>query len=180
MQEKTAVFSFGSLSGAEEPRSYDIDEPTRELPLIAGRFAGREWVPGEMLRERPEKTSLNGAAMRRRNAFALSVGALAAMLLLVISLLGQARLVDMNEEANALSARADALRQEQNVLVVQYELSRAESFYTAAGYEQTPAVVTFSEEPLGEGRATVLSVRRGREIHHFWRSLVDRLGVSFH
>ena len=40
IQEKTAVFSFGSLSRTEEPRLYDLDEPTRELPLIAGRFAG--------------------------------------------------------------------------------------------------------------------------------------------
>ena len=30
LEQKTAVFSFGSLA-AEEPRSYDVDEPTREV-----------------------------------------------------------------------------------------------------------------------------------------------------
>ena len=46
MNGKTAVFSLGSITRQAEPRSYDMDEPTRELPLIAGRSAGREWVVG--------------------------------------------------------------------------------------------------------------------------------------
>ena len=57
IQEKTAVFSFGSLSRTEEPRLYDLDEPTRELPLIAGRFAGREWTAEELRRSAQSMTA---------------------------------------------------------------------------------------------------------------------------
>ena len=90
IQEKTAVFSFGSLSRTEEPRLYDLDEPTRELPLIAGRFAGREWSAEELRRELREKDAPQGREMRRRRAVTLLTGALCAMLLLVVSMLGQA------------------------------------------------------------------------------------------
>lgn len=41
-EQKTAVFA--PVSGSRETRSYPVmDEDTRELPLIADRFAGRYW-----------------------------------------------------------------------------------------------------------------------------------------
>ena len=119
MQEKTAVFTFGSLSAPEEQRSYDMDEPTRELPLIAGRFAGREWAAEDLRREFSENGGLTGRQLRRRRAVTLSVGALAAMLLLVMSLLGQARLVDLNEQTVAAAETVTALRREQSELLVE-------------------------------------------------------------
>ena len=62
LNQKTAVFSFGSLSAREEPRSYDVDEPTRKLPLIAGRFAGREWDEEELKREYDRKREKSSAS----------------------------------------------------------------------------------------------------------------------
>ena len=82
--QKTAVFSFGSLA-VEEPRSYDMDEPTRQLPLIAGRFAGREWDVEELRREEDRKKEARKAPQNKR-WFLPAVGAAAAAVLLVGSL----------------------------------------------------------------------------------------------
>ena len=75
MDQKTAVFTFGSLA-AEEPRSYDVDEPTKELPLIAGRFAGREWDAEELRREYDRKQETRQTRQKSK-WFAPAVGAAA-------------------------------------------------------------------------------------------------------
>ena len=184
MQEKTAVFSFGSLAGAGEPRVYDLDEPTRELPLIAGRFAGREWAAEDLRREFSENGGLTGGELRRRRTATLVIGALAAVLLLVMSLLGQAKLVDVNDRAVAAAESVTELRREQNELLVEYERARlragSESLSAGAGRVQLlRAAQGEISGPETEDRVTVLNVRRGRELHHFWRSFVDTLGASF-
>ena len=184
MQEKTAVFTFGSLSGDREPRSYDLDEPTRELPLIAGRFAGREWAAEDLRRELASGSALSDKEKRRRRALTLSLGALAAMLLLVMSLLGQARLVGLNERAAVQTETVAELRQEHSRLLAEYEQTRAGRLSEsapagAARAEMLRAAQNDLPETAAEDRITVLNVRRGRELKHLWNSIVDTLGVSF-
>ena len=171
--KKTAVFSFDRLTAREEPRSYDVDEPTRELPLIAGRFAGREWIAEELRSEPIVKfTSKPNSAFRR--AAALALGGVTAAALLVGALMGQAELIDMNEEAVVVSAEISALREEQNTLLLRYaELSPAH-----VG-EDAPAASEVGTSSVGQDKATVLNIRHGRELGHMWESFVDTLGASF-
>lgn len=176
-QEKTVEFHFGSLTD-QEPRSYDADEPTRELPLIAGRFAGREWTAETAVSEEKGKTRPGPA----HPVFLLILCAAAAVALLIASLLGQARLVGMNEEAVALSDRISALRQEQETLLLRREETRPAAAWQRAvpdGESADDSGVPQPENP-GEDRATVLNIRHGRELGHLWESLVDTLGASFH
>ena len=186
MQEKTAVFTFGSLAEAEEPRSFDLDEPTRELPLIAGRFAGREWTPEDLRRELAEKDTLTGKALRRRRTAALAVGALCAMLLLVLSLVGQARLVERNTQTVAAAQTVSELRKEQSRLLVEYERTRLRAgsgVGVSAADNSRVQLLRQAQSEFPETEAedtiTVINVRRGRELQHFWHTLVDTLGVSF-
>ena len=167
--QKTAVFSFGSLA-VEEPRSYDMDEPTRQLPLIAGRFAGREWDVEELQREEDRKKEARKERQNRR-WFVPVLSAAAAVAMLVGSLTGQAALLDVSENAAAsrreivsLSAERDALRLE----------------YARSGLALDRSAQTFEPVQGREDKATVLSVRRGHELDHFWDSVVDVLGESFH
>ena len=168
MTQKTAVFSFGSLSAREEPRSYNVDEPTRKLPLIAGRFAGREWDEDELQREYEQKKQK--PVHSRIWVVVISILALAAALLLIGSLMGRARLVVLNQQAVETTQEIGMLRQEQNEL----RLRSAQTSILRAGNGPVSAV------PAGEDTAVVLSVRRGHELQHMWNSLVDMLGESFH
>lgn len=167
LNQKTAVFSFGSLSAREEPRSYDVDEPTRKLPLIAGRFAGREWDEEELKREYDQKKEKSSAS--RIWVIVISILALAAAMLLIGSLMGRARLVVMNQQAVEATQEIGMLRQEQNDLRVR---SAGTSLLRAGAEPVSPA-------PVGEDTAVVLSVRRGHELQHIWNTLVDMLGESF-
>ena len=169
LEQKTAVFSFGSLA-AEEPRSYDVDEPTRELPLIAGRFAGREWDVEE-LRQEEERKVEERRSRRSRPWLAPAVSAAAALVLLVGSLTGQAALLDVNEKTASAEKEIAVIRWEQDALRLEYARSGL-----ALEVDGTRA------EPVGtrEDKATVLGVRRGHELQHFWNRVVDALGESFH
>ena len=180
--EKTAVFAFGDLDIAEEPRSYDLDEPTRELPLIAGRFAGREWT-AEKLQSAPAvpKTERGDKAFHR--TVGLAAAAMAAVALMVGSLMGQAKLVDLNEQAVTASTEIAALRTEQNNLLLRLEESNP-----AADLNSIPEslesrvldeMLTAGVGNTGEDKATVLNIRHGRELGYLWESFVDRLGESF-
>lgn len=166
----TAVFHIGSLA-AEEPRSYDVDEPTRELPLIAGRFAGREWTveaasaPAE---KKPGKGRSLGGPLAAALATALAVA------LLIGSLLDQTEIVELNEDAVALSGEIADLREEQEELLL-----RREELRPAMDLEQLAGEMIPEGETAGEDRATVLNIRHGRELGHLWESLVDTLGASF-
>jgi hypothetical protein len=127
MEEKTAVFSFGSLACEPEPRSYDVDEPTRELPLISGRFAGREWVAEDLRREYEQKKTAQRTRPARRNAVLAAAGCFAAAALLVGALMGQTRLTAMNDEAVAVSEEITVLQREQNALRIRYEQTLSSS-----------------------------------------------------
>lgn len=185
MDGKTTVFTFESLADTEEPRVYDADEPTRELPLVAGRFAGREWAVEDLQREIAEKKqqTVRRNSFRRRAAVMAAAGA-AAVVMLTGSLTVQAKLTAMNDEAAALTAEIAVLRREQDTLRVRY--ARSEALSAVEDY----AVETLGmQQPRGDqlryledetpDKATVLNIRRGRGWNHFWNGLVDRLGESF-
>ena len=169
LEQKTAVFTFGSLA-VEEPRSYDIDEPTRELPLIAGRFAGREWG-GEELRQEQERKFEGRKSCGNSRWLAPVIGAATAVLLLVGSLSGQAALLDVSESAAVEQQEIAQLRRERDALRLEYAQS---GLALKAGEAETGTV------RVREDKATVLGTRRGHEFDRFWESVVDVLGESFH
>ena len=176
--EKTAVFTIGSIAAQEEPRSYDVDEPTRELPLIAGRFAGREWT-AENLRTEPVVKNTDGTAAPRRWAAALILSGVTAAALLVGALMGQAELVNMNEEAGVVSAEIAALREEQNALLLRYEEIGPSAVWEDVGPAAPGTPAEAGALTAGQDRATVLKIRHGHELGRLWESFVDTLGASF-
>ena len=183
MQEKTAVFSFGSLSREEEPRSYDMDEPTRELPLIAGRFAGREWAPEDLRREFRENSAQSGRELRRRRTATLLIGAACAVFLLVMSMLGQAQLEDGNYSAAPAEENVIVFYREENArpaMTNGTDDRQRETFQdTAARVQLLRQTQEGIPDRESEDRVTVLNVRRGTELHRFWQSISDALGGSF-
>ena len=177
IQEKTAVFSFGDLARTEEPRLYDLDEPTRELPLIAGRFAGREWSAEELRRELREKDAPQGREMRRRRTVTLRTGALCAMLLLVVSMLGQACFSERSTAGRPAAENVIVFAQKDRVpaAVVRAEKTSAAETTGVRLLKETGGEISSSE---GSDRITVLNVRRGRELRHFWLSLSDAFSAA--
>ena len=174
MEEKTAVFQLGSLPSHAEPRSYDLDEPTRELPLISGRFAGREWIVEDLQREYTEKKAEKALRPRKtRRALGLSLGAAAAAILLICSLLGQAKLVDLNEKTTAAETQIAELQAERSEQQARGAVLRVEN---RSG--QAAAAESADAGETGD-RATVLSIRRGREMNYLWNSFLDSVGASF-
>ena len=172
MDQKTAVFTFASLA-AEEPRSYDVDEPTRELPLIAGRFAGREWDVEELRRDYDRKQEAREARQKKK-WFVPAVGAAAAVMLLIGALTGQAALVDVNEKLASAEREVSALHREQDALRLEYARS---GLALETGQTETWAL---PQTAARQDKATVLNVRRGHELQYFWDSVVDVLGESLH
>ena len=123
-EQKTAVFTPCAES-AEATRAFPVlDEDTRELPLIADRFAGRYW-DGRMEKETDETGEKPARKKTWRSALAFGAAAVAAMLLLVGSLTGQAELTAMNDELVSVSARISELKAEERTLLVETE--KAES-----------------------------------------------------
>ena len=153
-----------------------LDEDTRELPLIADRFAGRYW-DGRMEKETDETGEKPARKKTWRSALAFAAAAVAAMLLLVGSLTGQAELTAMNDELVAVSERISEL------LV---ETEKAESLAAVESY----AVGTLGMElprldqrntgasELSD-RATVLHARRGQALRYFWENLLDTVMACF-
>lgn len=175
-EEKTAVFTPCAES-AEATRAFAVsDEDTKELPLIAERFAGRYW-DGHIEDKPARKKSFRSTA-------AFGAAAVAAMLLLVGSLTGQAGLTAMNDELVAVSARISELKAEERTLLVETE--RAESLSAVESY----AVETLGMQPPRldqrstgaselSDRATVLHERRGQGLRHFWEKLLDTVVACF-
>ena len=180
LNEKTAVFEPGSLTRLAEPRSYDVDEPTRELPLIAGRFAGREWAVEDLRREETRRLELKKTAPRTvshpRMAAAMALCVVLALSLLVGSLFGRSRMVEMNEEAVGVTAQISALEEEQRTLRVQYEELRR---YPAAERLSAESITSALSASGGQDKATVLHLRHGNEMPQLWRAFIDKLGESF-
>lgn len=179
-EEKTAVFTPCAES-AEATRAFPVsDEDTKELPLIAERFAGRYW-DGHIEDKTEEKPSRKKSF---RSALAFCTAAVAAMLLLVGSLTGQAKLTAMNDELVAVSERISELKAEERTLLVETE--RAESLTAVESY----AVGTLGMQPPRldqrstgaselSDRATVLHERRGQALRHFWEKLLDTVVACF-
>ena len=108
-------------------------------------------------------------------AAVLALSGVTAAALLVGALMGQAELVDMNEEAVVVSAQIAALREEQTVLLQRYAQTAPAPVTT-----EVSAVPAEAETlSAGQDKATVLNIRRGRELGHLWESFVDTLGESF-
>lgn len=179
-EEKTAVFTPCAES-VEATRAFAVsDEDTKELPLIAERFAGRYW--DGHIEDKPEEKPARKKSFRSTAAF--GAAAVAAMLLLVGSLTGQAGLTAMNDELVAVSARISELKAEERTLLVETE--RAESLSAVESY----AVETLGMQPPRldqrstgaselSDRATVLHERRGQGLRHFWEKLLDTVVACF-
>ena len=179
-EEKTAVFTPCAES-AEATRAFAVsDEDTKELPLIAERFAGRYW--DGHIEDKPEEKPARKKSFRSTAAF--GAAAVAAMLLLVGSLTGQAGLTAMNDELVAVSERISELKAEERTLLVETE--RAESLSAVESY----AVETLGMQPPRldqrstgaselSDRATVLHERRGQGLRHFWEKLLDTVVACF-
>ena len=179
-EEKTAGFTPCAES-AEATRAFAVsDEDTKELPLIAERFAGRYW--DGHIEDKPEEKPARKRSFRSTAAF--GAAAVAAMLLLVGSLTGQAGLTAMNDELVAVSARISELKAEERTLLVETE--RAESLSAVESY----AVETLGMQPPRldqrstgaselSDRATVLHERRGQGLRHFWEKLLDTVVACF-
>lgn len=179
-EEKTAVFTPCAES-AEATRAFAVsDEDTKELPLIAERFAGRYW--DGHIEDKPEEKPARKKSFRSTAAF--GAAAVAAMLFLVGSLTGQAGLTAMNDELVAVSARISELKAEERTLLVETE--RAESLSAVESY----AVETLGMQPPRldqrstgaselSDRATVLHERRGQGLRHFWEKLLDTVVACF-
>ena len=179
-EEKTAVF-IPCAESAEATRAFPVsDEDTKELPLIAERFAGRYW-DGHIEDEPEEKPAREKSF---RSALAFGTAAVAAMLLLVGSLTGQAKLTAMNDELVAVSARISELKAEERTLLVETE--KAEGLSVIESY----AVETLGMQPPRldqrnsgtaelSDRATVLHERRGQGLRLFWENLLDTVVACF-
>ena len=179
-EEKTAVFTPCAES-AEATRAFAVsDEDTKELPLIAERFAGRYW--DGHIEDKPEEKPARKKSFRSTAAF--GAAAVAAMLLLVGSLTGQAELTAMNDELVAVSERISELKAEERTLLVETE--RAESLSAVESY----AVETLGMQPPRldqrstgaselSDRATVLHERRGQGLRHLWEKLLDTVVACF-
>ena len=127
-EQRTAVFTPCAES-AEATRAFPVsDEDTKELPLIADRFAGRYW--DGHADEAPERNPARKQSFR--SALAFGAAAVAAMLLLVGSLTGQAELTAMNDELVAVSERISELKAEERTLLAETE--RAESLAAVESY----------------------------------------------
>ena len=180
VEQKTAVFRLGDLSLETVSAGHQMDDATRELPLIAGRFAGRHWIPEEVKRETQAKQEKKERPRRGLAFFALCASL--AFLLLVGSLMVQARLTAMNEEAAAVSAEIRTLREENETLELERAEARGltapESASAALALRYGTASTAFVDAPAAD-KAAVLGVRRGQGVSFWWNSFVDTLGECF-
>ena len=181
MEQRTAVFSLGDLKPENSAAGRQMDDSTRELPLIAGRFAGRQWTPEELRREAGEKPK---QPRRTRRAVRLILGGMAAMALLIGSLMGEARLTALNDQTVTVTAELRQLRREQDTIraeAAELDLSAADLYATQTLGMQAPRGDQFlTVESAAQDKATVLGVRRGRGFTYLWNSFLDDLGAYLH
>ena len=172
---------YPCAESAEATRAFPVsDEDTKELPLIADRFAGRYW--DGHADEAPERNPARKQSFR--SALAFGAAAVAAMLLLVGSLTGQAELTAMNDELVAVSERISELKAEERTLLAETE--RAESLAAVESYavgtlgmqQPRPDQRNTGAAELSD-RATVLHARRGQGLRHFWENLLDTVVACF-
>ena len=180
-EQKTAVYApLTDENEEEKTRAFPVaDEDTKELPLIAERFAGRYWDG------RVEDETDNKPARRseRRWALAFGLAAAAVMLLLVGALTGQAKLTAMNDELVAVNTHIAELQAEERVLCVEAEEAESLSAVEKAAAEtlgmQSPRFDQIASGAELSDHATVLNVRRGQTLRHFWERLLDTFVECF-
>ena len=151
-EQKTAVFTPCAES-AEATRAFPVlDEDTRELPLIADRFAGRYWDAAMLLLV----GSLTGQAeLTAMNDELVSVSA---------------RISELKAEERTLlveTEKAESLAAVESYAVgtLGMELPRLDQRNTGAS-------------ELSD-RATVLHARRGQGLRYFWENLLDTVMACF-
>ena len=185
MEQKTAVFHPGDLSAEQASAGRQMDDETRELPLIAGRFAGRQWIAEDLRREEETRPARKERPrLRRRRIAALTLCGVLALLVLAGALMVRSRLTAMNDEAVALNAEILALREERDSLRMEYAESADLSFTTrngavTLGMELRGGQAAYVAAPAAD-KATVLGVRRGHGAAYVWNSVLDTLGERFH
>ena len=115
--------------------------------------------------------------MRRRRAVTLLTGALCAMLLLVVSMLGQACFSSRSAEGRPAAENVIVFSQKETVpaAAVHAEKMSAAELTGVQLLRETRGEISPSE---GSDRITVLNVRRGRELRHFWQSLSDAFSAA--
>lgn len=183
-EQKTAVFTPCAES-AEATRAFPVlDEDTRELPLIADRFAGRYW-DGRMEKETDETGEKPARKKTWRSALAFGAAAVAAMLLLVGSLTGQAELTAMNDELVAVSeaylgaqsggTHAPCGDRKSRESRRRGELRRGNARHGAApgSISAIPAHPSFPTGPRCSTRAA------DRPLRYFWENLLDTVMACF-
>ena len=185
--EKTVVFHFGDLSAEAGNAGSLVDDETRELPLISGRFAGRCWDAEELLREEERKTAARKKSPVRRRWFAPAAlaGAALSFALLTGSLMGQARMTQMNDQILTAQEEVIVLRQERDRS--QSRIASGVSMTTTEGYvTKTLGMQRRSQEQevetviQREDKATVLGIRRGQGFTYFCRTIIDKVGEYLH
>lgn len=186
--EKTHVFRPGDLHRENASAGFQLDEETKELPLISGRFAGREWKVEELRREEQEKALRRLPILsqpRIRYGAAMLAGAALSFALLTGSLTARAAMTGLNDQAVEVSTQIHELREENDRLRTEsaqlLDIAYAEEYATRTlGMQHTRREqVTYLEEQ-GQDRATVLGVRRGQGFTYFCSRMFDTLGEYLH
>lgn len=185
--EKTIVFNFGDLSADQGNAGLLMDDETRELPLISGRFAGRCWDAEELLREEEQRTSMRRRTSARRRWFAPAAlaGAALSFALLTGSLLGQAHMTELNDQILAAQEEVIVLRQERDRTQIRglsgISVNTAEGYATKTlGLQRRSREQETDHVQRNEDRATVLGVRRGQGFTYFCRTIIDKVGEYLH
>jgi len=186
MTEKTIVFNVGDLSADQGNAGRLMDDETRELPLISGRFAGRHWNVEELLREEEKKNAERRRPPVRRRWIApvALAGAALSFSLLTGTLLGHAHLTELNDQILTAREEVIVLRQEQDVLPSRSAsvMSVSAESYAAKtlGMQRRAAERTADTASRSEDTATVLGIRRGQGFTHFCRTIIDKVGEYLH
>ena len=186
LTEKTIVFHFGDLSAESGVAGSHMDDETRELPLISGRFAGRHWDVEDLLREQEEKKTAerrkNGVRRHRWIAPAALAGAALSFSLLTGALLGQARLNEMGDQVLAAQEEVIVLRQEKDMFPGRsaYAVNVAAESYAAKTLGMQRRASETENVSRSEDKATVLGIRRGQGFTHFCRTFIDKVGEYLH
>ena len=102
---------------------------------------------------------------------------LTAMLLLVVSMLGQACFSSRSAEGRPAAENVIVFSQKETVpaAAVHAEKMSAAELTGVQLLRETRGEISPSE---GSDRITVLNVRRGRELRHFWQSLSDAFSAA--
>jgi len=147
--DETSVFTFGNLAceGVSIPRADVYAAPPRPVYRI----------PAERTQERTFPVYLM-----------LTLGALCAAALLVLTLLGQIRLTKLNDRAVEAETVLTQMQESNRMLQI-----RAEEY---SGFELS-AIHHASDAPTDT--ATVLHVRRGSRIDEGWKLVVDTVTECF-